>query len=259
MVDAVRQVNQLTYAYGNHREEADEKHYRTEESEHVHRLLAEAAEEPQRDKVEIAVYETVEAELRLAVFARLMMHNLFADAVEARVFRKIRDVSVHLSIHLDILYHILAISLQSAVEVVQVMYSADFPCRRVENLCRNGFRQWVVALLFISGYKVKLVLGNHAVKFRNLVGRVLQVGIHRDNHIALCLLETAIQRGTLAIVAAELYTFHVLVLFAEAFYHLPRTVGRAVVYEYHFKRELVSVHHPLYPSVKFGQRLLLII
>ncbi len=69
VVDAVRQVNQLAYAYGNHREETDEEHYRTEESEHVHRLLAEAAEEPQRDKVEIAVYETVEAELP-AFFAR---------------------------------------------------------------------------------------------------------------------------------------------------------------------------------------------
>lgn len=39
---------------------------------------------------------------------------------------------------------------------------------------------------------------------RNLVRRVLQVGVHRENHLAACFGETAIQSGGFAVVASEL-------------------------------------------------------
>ncbi len=40
-------------------------------------------------------------------------------------------------------------------------------------------------------YEVVAVLGYHLVETRNLVGRVLQVGVHGDDHVAFCLFETA--------------------------------------------------------------------
>ena len=180
------------------------------------------------------------------------MNHFFADSVESGVLGQIRDIAVHLAVHLDVLYYVLAVCFKAAVEVVQVIYSAYFTCRCVKQLCGDGLRQGVVALLLISRNKVVAVFGYHSVKFRYLVGRVLQVGIHCYHHVALCFLESAEQGRTFSVVAAEFYALHAFVLLAQPAYHLPRTVGRAVVDEYYFIREIVFLHHTLNPCVEFG-------
>ena len=157
----------------------------------MHWFFAEVAEKPECDEVEIAVEESVETEFRLSVFSCLVMYHFLANLVEAGIFCKIRNVSVHLTVNLNILYHVSSIRLQSAVEVVKVFHAANLACRSVEELGGNGFRQWVVTFLLISRYEVVAVLGYHLVETRNLVGRVLQVGVHGDDHVAFCLFETA--------------------------------------------------------------------
>ena len=117
---------------------------RAEESEHMHRLSAEAAQEPQRYKVEVSVEEAVPShEFRFTELACLMVYRFLAYLVEAGVLCQIWYISVHLAIHLDVLHHILAVGFQSAVEVMQIVYSAYLPCRGVEELCRNGLGEGV--------------------------------------------------------------------------------------------------------------------
>ena len=150
LLDAVGKAVQLVGTKYERRNESDEEHDGAEESEDVHRLAAEAAQEPQCDEVEIAVEESVQAELRRAVLACLMVNNLLADFVESGVLGEIGYISVHFAVHLDVLYYILAVGLKSAVEVVQVFDAADFARRGVEELCGNGLRQRVVSLLLVS-------------------------------------------------------------------------------------------------------------
>ena len=64
-------------------------------------------------------------------------------------------------------------------------------------------------------------LSDHAVEFRNLVGRVLKVGVHGYHHISFSPAEAGVERRRLAVVAAEAHTFHRGVSGREALYHLP--------------------------------------
>ena len=190
-----------------------------------------------------------------------MVNGLFSNLVEASNFCEIGHIAVHLTIDLNVLDHFLAIGFQSAVEVVQVFDTADLPGCGVEELCRNGFRQRVslFAVLLESAHQVVAIFLDHTVQFRNLVGWVLQVGVHRDDNISFCLLETTIQGRRLAVVATELDAFHVLWLLWQLSNDFPRTVGRTVVNEDNFKREVMLLHDTLYPRIQFRNRLVLII
>ena len=117
----------------------------------MHRLLAKRREEPECEQVEIAVYEAVQShELRRAVLTGLMLYHLLADLVETCVLGQIRNITMHLAIHLDILHHCLAICLQATVEVVQVLDTADLPGCRIEEFRGQGLRDRVITFLFIS-------------------------------------------------------------------------------------------------------------
>lgn len=225
----------------------------------MHRLAAKLRDKPQTQQVEITVDKTVQAKLRSAIFAGLMVHHLLADACKTRIFGKIRDIAVHLAINLDVFNHILAISLQTAVEIVQILDATHLARRGIEKLCRNRLRQRVVALLLPSRHKVVAILHNHPIKFRNLVRTVLKVGVHSNHHIALGTLESNVQRRRLAIVAAETNTLHSRTLGLQVVDNLPRSVGRAIVDKNNLIREPVGFHHAFNPRLQFRQRFRLII
>ena len=87
----------------------------------------------------------------------------------------------------------------------------------------------VVTLLLPSAYEVVAFFFYHAVELRHLVRAVLQVGIHGDDHIALCGGESGVKGGALAVVAAELNATIGVVLCVQFLCCLPGAVVRAVV------------------------------
>ena len=194
----------------------------------------------------------------MTVFPGLVVHHLLAYAVETGVLGEVGYVAVHLPVDLYVFHHVLAVSLQATVEVVQVVHPAYPSCRGVEELGGYGLRQRVVALLLVSRHEVVAVFGYHLVEAGYLVGRVLQVGVHGDDHVAAGFLEPAIEGGALAVIAAELYGVYVRVLGRELLYDLPRVVGGAIVDEDNLIAEVVGFHHALYPRVKLWQRLCLV-
>ena len=103
-----------------------------------------------------------------------------------------------------------------------------------------------------------MIFLDHLVQTGYLVGRVLQVGVHSDDDIALCTLEPAVQGGTLAVVATELDGLDVFVFLAQALNDLPAVVGRTVVDEDDLVGEVIGLHDALYPGVQLRQRLGLI-
>ena len=189
------------------------------------------------------------------------MYRLLSYLVKTGILCEIRNIAVHLTIHLYVLHYITAISLQSAIEIMQIMNTAHLACRSIKQFRRYSLRQRVslLSVLLIAGNEVITVLLYHSIQFRNLVRRILQIRIHRYHHISLCLLETTEERRTLSVVAAELYSFHFRMIFSQFLYHVPGIVRRAVVHEDNFKCETLALHNTLNPSIQLWQRLILII
>ena len=179
--------------------------------------------------------------LRRAKLAGLVVDHLLADLVEAGLLGQVGDVAVHLAIDLNVLDHLLSVGLQSAVEVVEVGDATDLARRGVEEFGGNGLRQGVVALLLPARDEVVALLGDHLEEGRYLVGRVLEVGVHRDDDAALRLLETAVEGRALAVVAAKLDALDAGVLLAERLHHLPGLVGGTVVDNNYFVFRIVLV------------------
>ena len=105
----------------------------------MHRLLTEFGGEPERDQVQITVYEAVQSEFGRSVFAGLVFHHFFADLAESRDLGKVGNVAMHIVIDFYVLDYDVLVSLQPAIEIVQVRNTGKFACRSVEQLGRNGF------------------------------------------------------------------------------------------------------------------------
>ena len=87
----------------------------------MHGLYAKFGKEPQGNQVQVSVYKTVEAKLGHAIFACLVLHYFFADAVESGIFGQRGDLAMHFTVHFDVLHHVLTVSLESAIEVMQIL------------------------------------------------------------------------------------------------------------------------------------------
>ena len=92
---------------------------------------------------------------------------------------------------------------------MQIVYAAYLTRSSVEQLRGKSFRQRVVTFLLVTRYQIVAFFYNHAIESWYFVGRVLQISIHRNHHIALCLFKATIQGWALSIVAAKLDAFHV--------------------------------------------------
>ena len=86
---------------------------------------------------------------------------------------------------------------------MEVVYARNTARYGVEELGRNGLGEWVVAFLFPPRHQVVTVLRNHSVELRNFVGTVLQVGIHRNHHVAAQCLKRRLEGGSFAVISVE--------------------------------------------------------
>ena len=128
----------LEYKYRHNGKKTDQEHRRSQKTEYVHRLYAEFRLKPEGSEVEVSVDESVETEFGVTVFACLMVHYLFSDFFISRILCQIWDIPVHVAVYLYMLHHIVAVCLESAVEVMQILYTADLAGCRIEQLCGNS-------------------------------------------------------------------------------------------------------------------------
>ena len=114
----MRQGIQLHSSYHYHSDETEDKHHTTDQSKEVHRLFAKLIEEPQGHQVQIAIDKAVDAKLTLAKLTFAVLHHLLANTGETGILSQIGNITVHLGEQLNILNHILAIRLETAVHIV---------------------------------------------------------------------------------------------------------------------------------------------
>ena len=113
--------------------------------------------------------------------------------------------------------------------------------------------------MFVTTYKVVTFFGNHLVKCRNLVGRILEICVHSYNNIALCCFKTTEKRRTLSVISTKLDATHIFVFFAKLLNDFPTLVGRAIIYKNYFVREVVCIHYSANPSMQFRQTFFFVI
>ena len=99
-----------------------------------------------------------------------------------------------------------------------------------------------------GGHQVVAVLGNHPVEFGDFIRTVLEVGVHRDDHISFSFAEATVQSRRFAIIPAKLDAFHIRRLGTQLFDDFPRTVGASVIDKNHFISEVMVRHHTFDPS-----------
>ena len=121
------------------------------------------------------------------------MYHLLANFGEACVLCQIRDVAVHIVVQLDAMDHLRAVRFESAVEVVQVLNPRDPSSGRVKELRGDRLGERIVALLLPSAHEVVPLMDDHIVHPADLLGSVLQVGIHREDHSATSTSEATLQ------------------------------------------------------------------
>ena len=80
------------------------------------------------------------------------MDHLLANLVETGILGQIGNIAVHLTIDLDILHHILAIGLQAAIEVVQILDATHLAGRCIEQFRWKGLRDRVITFLLVAAH-----------------------------------------------------------------------------------------------------------
>ena len=212
-----------------------------------------------RDKIKVTLNHALHAKLRDTILACLVLYLLLANALKTRIFCKNRNVAVHLAIDLDRLNNALAIALQTTVKVVQ-LNTRNGTCSPVKELAWQSLTQWVITLALPARNKVKAILKHHFAHCRNLIWRVLKVGIHSKDNLTLSSLKTAIESRTLAVVAHKVYCVQLIaILLLKLLYNLPRAIIRAVIDHYNLIRELFCATYTVNPRHKLRQGLTLII
>ena len=98
------------------------------------------------------------------------MDDLLTNLLVTGILGYIGDISVHITVELDVLDDFSAIGLETAVEVVEVMNARDGAYGGVEELGGNGLREGVIALFLPAADEVVSFFLDHTVEFGNLVG-----------------------------------------------------------------------------------------
>ena len=194
----------------------------------------------------------------MTVLAGAMLDDLLADPLESGLFCQNRNITMHLAIDFDRLDHPAAVGLQSAVEIMQ-SDSRNDAGRPVEKLARPPLPRRVMTLLFPARHQIVPLVEDHMPQSRNLVRRVLQVGVHRENHLAACFGETAIQSGGFAVVASELDPPHRRKPLVQTLDHAPRTIAGTVVHQDHLVGQTLAASYAVDPFDQLRQGLFLVV
>src|SRR5579863_9402490 len=248
-------ILQLLDHQGNGLAESDEAANDTKWAEEMHGPLAVLADKGDRHQIEQPFQPPAKtAEFRAAVLAGPVLYHFLTDVPEAGPFGNDGDIAVHFAIDLDALDHLVAVGLETAIEIVQPDLT-DPGGGPVEEFGRNGLGDRVMAYFLPAAHHIVVILEDHPAQLGDLIRAVLHIGVHRDHHDATRGLEPLVQRGRFAIIALEPDAFDIGVVLAEGRDHLPAPVGAAIIHKDDLIGKTALLHHALDPAAQFGQGL----
>ncbi len=104
----------------------------------MHRLFLVPVHKRHRNQIQKSIQEPLKTELRIAIFPRLVLDYLFTDLSISIPFSQQGDITVHFAINLNIFYHLISVSLQATVEIMQ-LDPGDPPSHSIKKFGRNCF------------------------------------------------------------------------------------------------------------------------
>ena len=159
---------------------------------------------------------------------------------------------MHFSIYFNIFHHIFAVSLQTAVKVVEILNTAHLSGCCIKEFCGNGFRNGVIALLLITAYQIVAFFFDHTIQLWYFIRGILKISIHRNDNVTQSLFETTIESRTLTVVATEFDSFSFRMVLTKFRDNFPTVVSRTIVNEDNLVCEVILFHNPLNPGEEFG-------
>ena len=238
--------------------QSQEKHDATPETEKVHRLATKGAHKPEDQEIEVAVDKSVHAKLCLPILARLVMDHKLTDLSVARHLRHVGEIAVHVVIDLDVLHHLILVTLEPTIEVMK-RYAGEEAHGGIEELRGPGLGERVVPLLLPPTHHVEVLLTDHPIELGDLIRRVLQVGIHRDDDGACSALKSRLQTGRLPVVASKANRPDMRIRRMQPLDDLPGAIGTSIVDKDDLIRDPHLGDDTGDPLVQLGEGLLLIV
>ena len=163
-----------------------------------------------------------------------MSGRLFGYSRISGILRQVWDVSMHLAIDLDVLYHFVSVGFQATIHIVN-LDACDSSRGGVIEFRRQVLSQGVIlAMLLPSGDDVPLFPYYHLVHRRYLFRKVLKVGVHSDYHIACGLFESTVKSGGFSVIASEADAVNRVIRLRKPDDFVPRVIGGAVVHHNDF-------------------------
>ena len=236
---------------------ANEKHEGAKRSEQVHGFFPKSANKNYCEQIEKSIDKALEPKFGYSILALLMLHHLLPYPFKACLLGQHRDIPMHLAKNLYAFHHLALVGFKATVKIMK-FNTGKQPNRSVEKLAGDGFGNGIVSFLLPPRHQVKTFLLNHPVKFRYLVGAILQVGIHCYHHIALNHLETGVQGSRLTVVAPKLNSVDKWKLSFKILNHILARIVATIIHKNNLKSEAMLGHHTVNPIYKLGKRFLLV-
>ena len=186
------------------------------------------------------------------------MDHQLTDLAVARHLRHVGEVAVHVVIDLYVFHHLILVTLESTIEVVQ-RDAGEESHRGIEELRGTGLGERVIPLLLPPTHHVVVLLTDHPIELGDLIRRVLQVGIHRDDDGAGSALKSCLQTGRLPVVASKANRPDMRILRMQPLDDLPGAIGTSIVDKDDLIRDPHLRDDTGDPLVQLGEGLLLIV
>src|ERR1700722_773306 len=146
--------------------------------------------------------QATHTKLGYAIFPGMMLYYFLANFFKPGPFGDQWDIPVHLTIYFNTFYNPVLVGFQPTVKIMQFnfRYLGSYPIKKTRRHC---FGKRIMAKLFPSAHQVISIIGDHLIKSGDLIGTILQIGVHRNNNVSLAGSEALIQSGGLTIIPLE--------------------------------------------------------
>src|SRR5690625_2062801 len=175
------------------------------------------------------MHKAREAKLRFPVFAGMMRHHLFLDAVISLQLCQERDIAMQFSVKMDMLDNLPAVNLQPTVKIMNID-TGKKSGHLIKETRGNGLRHRIVTGLLPAAHQIQLPLLQLLKHRGNFIRVVLQIRIQRRNILSPGLLKSNLERRAFTVITLHPDAFYKGMIVDYTFHFPPRLVGGAVVH-----------------------------
>ena len=228
--------------------ESDGERGQTQPAKEMHRPREVFQQELDGQDVEHHVERPAQAVVRIARDARRIADRNFGDARAVETGQRGNE-AMQLAVEINVLEHFGAVSLERGSEIAQ-RDSRRFRHQPVGDARGKFAGDSVVDAFLAPAARDVVAFLDLGEQRRNILRRVLQIAIERNDHVALRLIETGGKSGGLSEIAAQANDFQTAVGFDQIGQQVEAAIRGRVIHRNDFVRLLNRFQYRRQPVVK---------